>query len=49
MACPKCECKTTYPYVKDDEWMSFEAEKERCAACGHIFFVEDHLEEYDED
>jgi hypothetical protein len=29
--------------------MSFEAEEERCAACGNIFFAEDHAEEDDEE
>lgn len=50
MACPKCCCKTTYPYGRDTG-MDTEVDDdrlERCAACGHIFDVEDHADEDDE-
>ncbi len=48
MACPKCGCKTTYQYNgadfgPDDERL------ERCAACRHVFDVEDHADEEDDE
>lgn len=51
MACPKCGCKETYQYDDeegswtnlDDPWF------ERCAACGHVFYFEDHTEEDDDE
>lgn len=40
MACPKCHCKTTYPYCHDDD--DEDMERDRCAACGHVFYTEEH-------
>lgn len=48
MACPDCGCKTHYPYNDADFGPDDEA-LERCAACGHIFDVEDGLPEDDDD
>ena len=48
MACPKCGCKVTYPYVEDDV-VGLPDDQERCAACGHIFYFEDHADEDDDD
>lgn len=48
MACPKCGCKETYEYVEDDV-LGLPDDHERCAACGHIFYFEDHADEDDED
>lgn len=50
MACPACGCKTTYTYGHEQGW-DYEADDdrlERCAACGHIFDIEDHADEDDE-
>lgn len=48
MACPKCGCKETYEYVEDDV-LGLPDDQERCAACGHIFYFEDHADEDDDD
>ena len=48
MACPKCGCKETYESVEDDV-LGLPDDHERCAACGHIFYFEDHADEDDED
>ena len=42
MACPSCGCKETYTY--DDEDYPQDG-MERCAACGRIFDIEDHVGE----
>lgn len=51
MACPRCHCKVTYPYGHDDgadhEWD--DSRLERCAACGHVFDIDDGLDEDDDD
>jgi uncharacterized protein YbaR (Trm112 family) len=47
MACPKCRCKTCYQY-NDADFGPDDEDLERCAACGHIFYIEDHLPEDDE-
>lgn len=47
MACPRCNCKETYTYVEDDI-IGLHDDQERCAACGHIFFFEDHADEEDD-
>ena len=39
MACPKCGCKVTYYYQKDDIEI-VESDLERCSACGLIFDIE---------
>lgn len=44
MACPNCGCKVCYVY--DDEIFGPYSESlDRCAACGHIFDIEDHTPE----
>lgn len=48
MACPNCGCKETYQFVEDDV-IGLPDDQERCAACGYIFYFEDHAEEYDDD
>lgn len=50
MACPKCKCKTTYPYNSEDDFgfgMHIE-EMERCAHCGTIFFLDEAIDEEDD-
>jgi uncharacterized Zn finger protein len=47
MACPKCGCKTTYPYDYDED--PGDDRLERCAACGEVFDLEDHVEEEDDE
>lgn len=51
MACPKCHCKTTYTYCRDDDigCVVEDLERERCAACGHVFYTEEHEPENDDD
>lgn len=50
MACPMCGCKTTYTYDDGDECaMQSDDSLERCAACGHIFDIEDGLYEDDDE
>ncbi len=51
MACPKCGCKTTYPYGHDDstDHEFDDTQRDRCAACGHVFWIEDHLPEDEDD
>jgi hypothetical protein len=46
MACPKCGCKTTYQFDTDEDP---DEEWERCAACRHVFHIEDHADEEDDD
>ena len=46
MACPKCYCKTTYPYY-EDEWDSY-TDLEKCAYCGHIFPLDLGIDEDDD-
>jgi hypothetical protein len=48
MACPKCGCKETYQYDDGDDCGMADDSLERCAACGHVFYVDDHLPEDDE-
>lgn len=51
MACPKCGCKVTYPYGRDtgSDYEVDDEERDRCAACRHVFYVEDALPEDDDD
>ena len=59
MACPKCGCKETYPYVEDDllgpypyvedDLLGLPDDQERCAACGEIFYFEEHAPEDEDD
>lgn len=46
MACPGCKCRETYPYYEED-WDS-DTDMERCAHCGHIFFIELAADDDDE-
>ena len=48
MACPKCGCKETYTYTEDDI-LGLPDDQERCAACGHIFYFDDHADEEDDE
>lgn len=50
MACPKCGCKETYQFDGcDDDGCALGSDDriERCAACGHVFDIEDHTYEDD--
>lgn len=50
MACPnpECGCKETYQY--DDEDFGIGADDmQRCAACGHIFDIDDSADEEDDE
>lgn len=47
MACPSCGCKTVYPY--DDEDEPDDGRLQRCAACGHVFDLDDHADENEDD
>lgn len=49
MACPKCGCKTTYQYDNGDDFGQSDDRLERCAACGHVFDVEDHADEEEDE
>lgn len=44
MACPKCGCKVTYQFNRDDDAPD-DDRLERCAACGDVFDVNDHIDE----
>lgn len=48
MSCPKCGCKVCYEYEDGDYATPSTPDMERCAACWHIFPIEDHIDE-DED
>ena len=39
MACPKCGCKTVYQF--DDEEDQQDDRRQRCAACGEVFDIDD--------
>lgn len=45
MSCPNCGCKETYQHDEDDEPTD---NLERCAACGLIFPIEDHADEFED-
>jgi hypothetical protein len=52
MACPKCGCKVTYEYagaLEDALAADLDDRLERCAACGEIFDVDDHVDEDDDE
>lgn len=51
MACPRCGCKTTYPYGHDDgsDYEIDDGDRDRCAACGHVFYLDDELPEDDDE
>lgn len=46
MACPRCLCKVVYQL--DDEDDGEDDRLQRCAVCGHVFDLDDHADE-DED
>lgn len=48
MACPNCGCKVCYQYDGGHDCGLDDERLERCSACGHIFDIEDHTPE-DED
>lgn len=49
MACPNCGCKVAYQYDGGgDDSEQADERLERCAACGHVFDVEDHVDEDEE-
>ena len=48
MACPACGCKMHYQY-NDADFGPDDERLERCAACGHIFDIEDSADEEEED
>ncbi len=47
MACPHCGCKTVYSFEDEDEpeddWL------QRCAACGAVFDLDEHVDEDDDE
>jgi hypothetical protein len=49
MACPKCGCKVSYQFDGDnsDECRGDDERLERCAACRHVFDIEDSADEGD--
>lgn len=49
MACPNCGCKTTYQYNSGWDGEEDDPRLERCAACRHVFDIEDSADEEDED
>lgn len=49
MSCPQCGCKVHYSYDGGaDDSEPFGDELQRCAACGHVFDIEDSAPEDDE-
>ena len=48
MACPACGCKVHYQY-NDADFGPDDEDLDRCAACGHVFDVEDGLPEDDDE
>ena len=44
MACPKCKCKVTY-YHSGPQCSDYQ--KDRCSACGHVFYLMDSEEDDD--
>lgn len=49
MACPKCGCKVSYQYDRGDDMEQTDERLERCAACRHVFDIEDSADEDEED
>jgi hypothetical protein len=47
MTCLQCGCKETNQYCAGDAYASADDDRQRCAACGHIFYPDDAL--FDED
>ena len=53
MACPKCGCKVHYQYDGGAGWDNHHRDDcdealQRCAACGHVFELEDAAEDDDD-
>jgi hypothetical protein len=49
MACPNCGCKETHTFDADGgDLCQSDDRLERCAACRHVFDVEDHADEDDD-
>lgn len=48
MACPACACKVHYQYDDGDDCGPHTEGLERCAACGHVFDVEDAADDEDD-
>lgn len=49
MACPNCRCRTTYQFDDSDQHNPMADDRlERCAACGAIFDIDDHIPEDDD-
>jgi len=50
MACPACGCKVTYQFDDgDDSGQDTDDRLERCAACGNVFDLDDHIDEDDDE
>lgn len=51
MACPNCGCKVTYQVTGalEDLFEADDEDLERCAACTHVFYVEDYAPESDDE
>jgi len=45
MVCPQCKCKVTYDCTPDD--MQDDYEREKCSACGCVFYSMDAEDEDD--
>jgi hypothetical protein len=39
--CPKCGCKVTYPIFNPHDYSDTAEDKEICANCGYVFWIED--------
>lgn len=50
MACPECGCRESYEFNPDgDDGFGMSDDRlERCAYCGHVFDIEDHTPEDDD-
>jgi hypothetical protein len=50
MACPKCSCLVVYEFdTAGDDCDQGDDRLQRCAACGHIFDLDDHADEDDDE
>ena len=49
MACPKCGCKVSYQYDPGDDLEQTDERLERCAACRHVFDIDDSADEDDDE
>lgn len=48
MACPACACKVHYQYDDGNDCGPHTEGLERCAACGHVFDIEDAADDEDD-